>query len=482
MRDIRKFYIDGQWVEPKGSRICDVINPATEEVAGRMVMGEREDVDRAVEAARRAFDSFSRTGIEERLRLLERIDSCFQARIPDLASAMTEEMGCPVWLVEKAQIPISAAHIKIAIEALKGYRFEENRGTTMIRREPIGVCGLITPWNWPVALIFTKVLPAIATGCAVVLKPSEYAPFSAMIVAEIMDAAEVPPGVFNLVNGDGPTVGAALSSHPDVDMVTITGSVRAGVDVARNAATTVKRVHQELGGKSPNIILEDADLEKAVTSGVRFMMINSGQSCSAPSRMLAPRSRMAEVIAIARAVAESTTVGPPDSGANVGPVVNGRQWDRIQVLIRKGIEEGAKVVAGGPGKPAGLERGYYVKPTIFADVTNDMTIAREEIFGPVLVIIGYDDVDDAIRIANETDYGLAAYIHAGCIEKAAKVGSRIRAGQVYLNGDIDLLDPAVPFGGFKHSGNGREWGDFGFEAFLEVKAFFFHKIQRKGVI
>ncbi|HTP65718.1 MAG TPA: aldehyde dehydrogenase family protein [Geobacteraceae bacterium] len=471
MREIMKFYIDGQWVGPKGSRVCDVINPATEGVAGRMVMGEKEDVDCAVAAAWRAFDSYSRTSMEERLRLLQRIDACFQARIPDLASAITEEMGCPAWLVEKAQIPISAAHIKIAIEALKSYRFEENRGTTLIRREPIGVCGLITPWNWPVALIFTKVLPAIATGCTLVLKPSEYAPFSASITAEIMDAAGVPPGVFNLVNGDGPTVGAALSGHPDVDMLSITGSVRAGVDVARNAAATVKRVHQELGGKSPNIILADADLEKSVTSGVSFMMLNSGQSCSAPSRMLAPRSRMAEVIAIARSVAEATTVGPPDSGAYVGPVVNARQWDRVQGLIRKGIEEGATLVAGGPGRPAGLERGYYVRPTVFADVTNDMTIAREEIFGPVLVIIGYDDVEDAIRIANDTNYGLAAYVHAGSTEKAAAVGSRIRAGQVYLNGDIDLLDPYIPFGGFKHSGNGREWGDFGFEAFLEVKSY-----------
>jgi aldehyde dehydrogenase (NAD+) len=470
MHDNLKFYIDGQWVEPTGNRTREVINPATEGIAGRIAMGEKEDVDRAVAAARKAFESYSRTSREDRVALLERIEAGFQARIPDLAAAMTEEMGCPAWLAQKAQIPLPLAHINTAIEVLKNYQFDEVRGISMIRKEPIGVCALISPWNWPVSVIITKVMPALATGCTVVLKPSEYSPFSALILAEIMDAAAVPPGVFNLVNGDGPTVGAALSSHPDIDMVSITGSTRAGIDVAANAAATVKRVHQELGGKSPNIMLKDADLEKAVTSGVRFIMLNSGQSCSTPSRMLAPKSRIAEVIAIAKSVAESTTVGPPESGAYLGPVVNEQQWNRIQGLIQKGIEEGATLITGGPGKPAGLERGYYVKPTIFADVSNDMTIAREEIFGPVLVIIGYDDVEDAIRIANDTSYGLAAYVHAGSIEKAREVGARIRAGQVYLNGDMDLLDPTAPFGGFKMSGNGREWGDYAFEAFLEVKA------------
>jgi aldehyde dehydrogenase (NAD+) len=303
-----------------------------------------------------------------------------------------------------------------------------------------------------------------------VLKPSEYSPLSALIIAEIMDAAKVPPGVFNLVNGDGPTVGMALSSHPDIDMVSFTGSVSAGIDVARNAAATVKRVHQELGGKSPNIILEDSNVLKAVTSGVRFIMLNSGQTCSAPSRMLAPRKRLAEVVEIAKSVAENITVGPPESGAYVGPVVNEEQWKKIQSLLNKGIEERATLVVGGPGKPAGLEKGYYVKPTIFTDVTNDMTIAQEEIFGPVLVIIGYDDVEDAIKIANDTPYGLSAYVHAASIEKAREVGARIRAGQVFLNGDLDIRDPAAPFGGFKHSGNGRERGEHGFEAFLEIKA------------
>jgi aldehyde dehydrogenase (NAD+) len=470
MRNYLKFYINGNWIEPSGSRTMKVINPATEAAAGQIVMGEKEDVDRAVAAARQAFGSYSLTTREERVALLERITACFQARVQDLASAMTEEMGCPVWLAEKAQILLPLAQINTEIEVLRNFKFDEVRGKTMIRREPIGVCGLITPWNWPVAVIITKVIPALATGCTVVLKPSEYSPFSALIIAEIMDAAKVPPGVFNLVNGDGPTTGVALSSHPGVDMVSFTGSVRAGIDVARNAAATVKRVHQELGGKSPNIILEDADLMKAVTSGVRFIMLNSGQTCSAPSRMLAPRSRLAEVVAIAKSVAESTTVGPPDSSAYMGPVVNEEQWKKIQRLIIRGIEEGATLVTGGPGKPEGLGKGYYIKPTVFTDVTNDMTIAREEIFGPVLAILGYDDVEEAIRIANDSLYGLAAYVHAGNIEKARAIGARIRAGQVYLNGDMDIRDPSAPFGGFKQSGNGRERGNHGFEAFLEVKA------------
>jgi aldehyde dehydrogenase (NAD+) len=470
MNNYLKFYIDGQWVEPTGTRTWNVINPATEEVVGRISMGEKEDVDRAVAAARKAFASYSRTTREERVALLERIAAGFQARVPDLAAAMTREMGCPAWLAQKAQIPLPLAQINIVIDVLRKYQFDELRNNSMIRKEPIGVCALISPWNWPLLTIVTKVMPALATGCTVVLKPSEYSPFSALIIAEIMDAAGVPAGVFNLVNGDGPTVGRALSSHPGIDMVSITGSTRAGIDVAANAATTVKRVHQELGGKSPNIMLEDADLEKAVTSGVHFFMLNSGQNCLAPSRILAPRSRIAEVIAIAKSVAEGITVGPPESGAYLGPVVNEKQWNRIQGLIQKGMEEGATLITGGPGKPAGLEKGYYVRPTIFADVTNDMTIGREEIFGPVLVIIGYDDVEDAIRIANDTPYGLAAYVHAGSIERAAEVGSRIRAGRIYLNGDMGLQDPMAPFGGFKQSGNGRECGDHAFESYLEVKA------------
>jgi aldehyde dehydrogenase (NAD+) len=471
MRDCLKFYIDGRWVEPTGTRKLDVINPATEQLSGHVSMGDREDVNRAVAAARKAFESFSRSSREERLELLQRISAGFEARSAELAAAVTEEIGCPSWLSTQGQLPLPAMHIKVAIEVLKSYPFETLRGITMVRKQPIGVCGLITPWNWPVTLIISKVIPALAVGCTMVLKPSEYAPYSAQVLAEVLDAAKVPPGVFNMVYGDGPTVGVALSSHPDVDMISITGSTRAGIEVARNAAATVKRVHQELGGKSPNVMLEDADLQKAVASGVRYICINSGQTCSVPSRMIVPRSRLAEAVAIAKATAETLTVGPPESAAFVGPLVNASQWNRVQGLIRKGIEEGATVVIGGLGRPAGLERGYYVKPTIFTDVTNDMTIAREEIFGPVLVIESYDSLEDAIRIANDTPYGLAAYVHSGSIERARQVGARIRAGQICLNGDLDLLDPYSPFGGCKMSGNGREWGAFGFEAFLEDVAY-----------
>jgi aldehyde dehydrogenase (NAD+) len=467
MRNCLKFYIDGQWVDPISTRKFDAINPATEEVSGQVAMGEAEDVDRAVAAAHKAFASYSRTSREQRLELLQRIAEAYEARSADLAAALTEEMGSPVWLAEAAHIPLPLTHIKVAIDVLKDYPFETMHGSTLIRKQPIGVCGLITPWNWPIPLIITKVIPALAVGCTIVLKPSENAPFTAQILAEIFDAAKVPPGVFNMVYGDGPSAGAALSCHPNVDVISITGSTRAGIEVARNAAPTVKRVHQELGGKSPSVMLEDANLQKAVDSGVRYMFINSGQTCSAPSRMIVPGSRQAEVVAIAKATAESLTVGTPDSGAFVGPLVNATQWNRVQGLISKGIEEGATLVIGGLGKPEGLEQGYYVKPTIFSDVTNDMTIAREEIFGPVLVIEPYDTVEDAINIANDTSYGLAAYVHAGTIEQAREVGARIQAGQINLNGDLDLLDPYAPFGGCKMSGNGREWGAFGFEAFLE---------------
>lgn len=471
MRDCLKFYIDGRWVEPAGTQKFDVINPATERLAGQVSMGSAEDVNRAVAAARRAFDGYSRSTREQRVELLQRVATHFEARSADLRAAVTEEMGCPAWLAEQAQVPLPATHINVAIDLLKTYAFDNLKGITMVSKKPIGVCGLITPWNWPISLAITKIVPAIAVGCTMVLKPSEYAPFSAQILAEIMDAAKLPPGVFNMIFGDGPTVGAALSSHLEVDAVSITGSTRAGIEVARNAAATVKRVHQELGGKSPNVILDDADLQKAVASGVRYMFLNSGQTCSVPSRMIVPRSKLSQVVAIAKATAETLQVGPPDSGAFVGPLVNAAQWQRVQQLIQKGIDEGATVVIGGVGKPAGLEQGYYVKPTIFSDVTNDMTIAREEIFGPVLAIEPYDDVDEAVRIANDTPYGLAAYVHAGTIEKARAVGSRIRAGQVCLNGDLDLLDPYSPFGGCKMSGNGREWGAFGFEAFLEEVAY-----------
>ncbi|MBT2305097.1 aldehyde dehydrogenase family protein [Variovorax paradoxus] len=471
MRNLTSFYIDGHWVKSTGDRIHQVINPSTEAVAGHMSLGEQADVDRAVAAARKALNTFSQTSRSERVDLLERIAKVFQSRAEDLKEAMSEEMGCPRWLADQVQVPLPQGHIETAIQLLKTYEFEEVRGSSMIRKVPIGVCALISPWNYPVSTAITKIIPALATGCTVVLKPSEFSPFSAQILAEVFHEAEVPPGVFNLVFGDGRTAGVALSSHPGVDMVSFTGSTRAGIDVARNAAATVKRVHQELGGKSPNVILPDADFAKAVASGVRFIMLNSGQTCSVPSRMLIPNSRMAEALAIAKGTAEEITVGSPKSGAFVGPVVNETQWKHIQALIQAGIEEGATLLVGGPGKPDGLTKGFYVKPTIFAGVTPEMRIAREEIFGPVLVIQPYHDLEDAVRIANDTPYGLAAYVHAGTIEQARSVGGRIRAGQVYLNGDMDLLDLNAPFGGCKMSGNGREWGESGFEACLEEVAF-----------
>ncbi|HTE39550.1 MAG TPA: aldehyde dehydrogenase family protein [Steroidobacteraceae bacterium] len=468
MRDYLKFYIDGAWVDPATPKTLDVINPATEGVAGRISLGSAADVDSAVKAARKAFVSFSQTTRDERIALLEKIIVEYQKRYADMAAAITEEMGAPATLAQKAQAAMGIGHLQTALGVLKNYHFEEQRGTTLIVKEPIGVCGFITPWNWPVNQIACKVAPALAVGCTMVLKPSEIAPFSAQIWTEIMHAAGVPKGVFNLVNGDGPTVGAALSCHPQVDMVSFTGSTRAGVEVARNAAPTVKRVHQELGGKSPNIILEDADFKVAVKAGVRSVMNNSGQSCNAPTRMLVPVKRMAEAMAIAKETAEGTTVGDPASGAMLGPVVSDVQWSKIQGLIKKGIEEGATLVAGGPGRPDGLAKGYYVKPTIFANVTNTMTVAREEIFGPVLTIIGYESVDEAVDIGNDTEYGLAAYVSGTDMVNTRRVAARLRAGQVNINSAPgDLM---APFGGFKMSGNGREWGDHAFGEFLETKA------------
>ena len=468
MRNYLQFYIDGQWVDPVQPKSLDVINPATEAVAGRISIGSAADVDAAVRAARKAFASFSQTEVPQRLQLLESIVAEYQKRYNDVADAITEEMGAPQVLAKKAQAAIGLGHLQTAVQVLKSYKFQEQRGTTLLAREPIGVCALITPWNWPMNQIACKVAPALAVGCTIVLKPSEIAPFSAQIWTEILHAAGVPAGVFNLVNGDGPGVGTALSVHPDVDMVSFTGSTRAGIEVARNAAPTVKRVHQELGGKSPNIILEDADLKAAVTAGVRGVMANSGQSCNAPTRMLVPRKHLTEALAIAKAAAEAVTVGDPASGATIGPVVSASQWDRIQTLLHKGIAEGATVVAGGPGKPAGLERGYYVQPTVLGNVTNDMTVAREEIFGPVLSILAYDSVDEAIVIGNDTPYGLAAYVSGTDLDAVRKVASRLRAGQVNINSAAP--DLGAPFGGYKQSGNGREWGEHAFGEFLEVKA------------
>jgi len=468
MRDYTQFYIDGAWVAPAAPRTLDVINPATEKPAGRISLGSAADVDRAVAAATTAFQSFSQTSREERLAVLGRIVEVYKRRYNDMAAAITEEMGAPASLSQNAQAAIGLGHFQAAIGILQNYVFEELRGTTLIAHEPIGVCGFITPWNWPVNQMACKVAPALAVGCTMVLKPSEIAPFSGIILAEILHEAGVPAGVFNLVNGDGPGVGAAISAHPGIDLVSFTGSTRAGIEVARAAAYTVKRVHQELGGKSPNIILPDADLQRAVTGGVKHVMQNTGQSCNAPTRMLAPHAVMDQVIDIARKAAESTTVGDPNGNAELGPVVSETQWLKIQGLIAKGIEEGAQLVAGGTGKPEGLETGYYVKPTVFAGVTNSMTIAREEIFGPVVAILGYDTVDEAIAIANDTPYGLAAYVQGKDPAQLRHVASRLRAGQVNINqAGTDIM---APFGGYKQSGNGREWGDLAFGEFLETKA------------
>ncbi len=468
MREYLKFYIDGHWVDPVTPKQMDVINPANEEVAGHISAGSAADVDKAVAAAQKAFVTFSQTSREERIELLQRILAEYQKRFGEIANAITEEMGAPASLAQRAQAAVGLMHLSTGIEVLKNFKFEEDRGSTRIVKEPIGVCGLITPWNWPINQVACKVVPALATGCTMVLKPSEEAPFSAYIWTEIMDAAGVPAGVYNMINGTGPEVGAAISGHKGVDMVSFTGSTRAGVEVAKNAAATVKRVAQELGGKSPNIILDDADMKSAVGGGVRSVMNNSGQSCNAPTRMLVPAKKMDEAIVIAREAAESTTVGDPNGNATIGPVVNKTQWEKIQRLIKAGIDEGATLVTGGTGRPEGLDKGFYVKPTVFANVTNDMTIAKEEIFGPVVSILGYDSVDQAVAIGNDTEYGLAAYISGTDQTKIREVASQLRAGQVSINGGGG--DPTAPFGGYKMSGNGREWGDYGFHEYLETKA------------
>jgi aldehyde dehydrogenase (NAD+) len=466
MREHLKFYIGGQWVDPIDLKTLDVINPATEQVSGKIALGSAADVDRAVKAARKAFATWSLTSREERLGVLQRILGQYQKRIGDLGAAITEEMGAPKALANGFQVGLGAAHLNTAIEVLKNFRFEEPRGATMIVKEPVGVCGLITPWNWPLNQIAVKVFPALATGCTVILKPSEVAPFSAHIFAEIMHAADVPAGVFNLIQGDGPGVGAALARHPDIDLISFTGSTRAGVDIAKNAAASVKRVCQELGGKSPNIIFDDAQFAKHVASGVASMMGNSGQTCSAPSRMLVPKGRMDEAIRIAREAASKVTVGDPQGDFGIGPVVSRAQFEKVQTLIQKGVDEGATLVAGGPGRPEGLSKGYYVKPTVFANVSNTMTIARDEIFGPVLTILGYDNLDQAVEIANDTEYGLAGYVAGADLDKARAVARKLRAGWVSIN---DGFDFNAPFGGYKKSGNGREWGEFGFNEYLEIK-------------
>jgi len=469
MKECTQFYINGEWVDPVDPKHLDVINPATEETIGKIAMGNSKDVDKAVAAAKEAFESFSQTSKEERLALMGKILEVYQSRYDEIAETISSEMGAPLWLSKAAQAATGAGHFGTFMEVLKNYNFDEDKGTTRLRKEPVGVCGLITPWNWPINQIACKVAPALAAGCTMVLKPSEVSPLNAIIFAEVLHEAGVPAGVFNLVNGDGLSVGEAMSSHPDIDMMSFTGSTRAGVAVAKASADTVKRVSQELGGKSANIILDDADFNQSVAGGVTGCFMNSGQSCNAPTRMLVPADRQDEAVAIAKATAEATIVGDPKEVAagGIGPVVSEVQFNKIQGLIEKGIEEGATLVAGGPGKPDGFNAGYYIKPTIFSDVSNDMTIAREEIFGPVLSILPYKDEDEAISIANDTEYGLSGYV-SGSQEKAQKFAEKFRSGNVHVNGAGP--DFNAPFGGYKKSGNGREWGDLGFEEFLEIKA------------
>ena len=467
--EYRRFFIGGEWVDPVEPRELAVINPATEEPAGVISLGSAADVDRAVAAARQAFGSYSQTSKQERLELIDAFINAYKARYNDMAAAITAEMGAPKGLSTKAQAAMGVVIAKTVRRLLQNFEFEEQRGGTLIRRESIGVCGFITPWNWPINQITLKVLPALAAGCAMVLKPSEIAPLSGVIFAEVIEAAGVPSGVFNLVNGDGLEVGQAIAGHPDIDMVSFTGSTRGGIAVAATAAGTVKRVSQELGGKSPNIILDEAMLAQGVTSGMRDVCMNTGQSCNAPTRLLVPAALHDKAVELSVASAQRARVGAPDSEqTTMGPLVSEVQFNKVQRLIRQGIEEGAELATGGPGKPDGLERGYYVKPTVFGNVRNDMTIAREEVFGPVLCVLPYQNVDEAVAIANDTEYGLAAYVWGSDLDQARSVAARLRAGQVCLNGDSG--DFSAPFGGYKQSGNGRESGPEGLEEFLETKA------------
>ncbi len=471
MDHARQFYINGAWVDAKSTETIDVINPATEEVLETIAAGGVSDVNDAVEAAKAAFVTFSQTTKDERIALLEKIIEVYKTRIGDIADVVTAEMGAPAGLAKAAQAPSGLGHFMSTLAALKDYDFEEQIGTTSVVSEPVGVCAFITPWNWPLNQIAAKVAPAIAAGCTMVLKPSEVAPLNALIFAEVMDAAGVPAGVFNLVNGDGLNVGVPLSSHPDVDMVSFTGSTRAGIEVAKNAAPTVKRVAQELGGKSANIILDDADIAATVSRDMFGMCMNTGQSCNAGSRMILPAAKMEEAMAVAKATAEGIPVGDPTAeGIAVGPVVSEAQFMKIQALIRKGIDEGATLVTGGLGLPDGIEKGYFVKPTVFANVTNDMTIAQEEIFGPVITMIAYENEDQAVEIANDTPYGLSGYVSSADQGRAKDVARRLRTGMVHLNGAP--LDNKAPFGGYKQSGNGREFGAHGIKEFLEVKSIF----------
>ena len=468
MKDKLQFYINGAWVESDSSEKIEVINPANEELVGHVSAGTKSDIDKAVKAANQAFTTYQHTSKNDRIELLNNVISEYENRYDDFVQTITEEMGAPIWLSEKAQASTGIKNLHETLDALQEYQFEKKEGDYTLIREPIGVIGMITPWNWPMNQITTKVSAALAAGCTMVLKPSEISPYCAMLLAEVFDKAGVPDGVFNVVNGYGPTVGAALSDHPDVAMMSFTGSTRAGIAVAQASAVSVKRVHQELGGKSSNIILDDvADLEKSVKGGAGHCFLNSGQSCNAPTKMLVSANNYEKAVEVAAQTANNTTVGDPQGEFRIGPIANKAQYEKILRMIEIGIEEGATLVAGGVEKPEGYDKGYYVKPTVFANVTTDMTIAKEEIFGPVLSIIKYDSEDQAIHIANDTEYGLAGYVQ-GEISHANKVARKIRAGQVIINGGA--RGTGAPFGGYKSSGNGREHGVHGLEECLETKA------------
>jgi len=466
MRNYTQFYIDGAWVDPIEPRTAEVINPATEEVSGTISLGTIADVDKAVAAARRAFATFGESTVAERLELLEAIQEQYLKREEELGLAILEEMGAPRALACGFHTLLGKGHLSTAIEVLKTFKFEEQRGPTLIRKEPIGVCGLITPWNWPMNQTCVKIFPALAAGCTMILKPPQLAPFSAQILAEIIHDAGVPAGVFNMIQGKGSEIGAALSKHEDVDMISFTGSEPVGVQIQKDAAETVKRVGLELGGKSAWIVLDDEKLAEHVTGATAGMMGNSGQTCSAGSRLLVPASRMDEVKKIAAEAANGVSVGDPNGNFAMGPVVSKSQYNDIQRYIELGIQEGAELIAGGPGRPEGLDKGWYVKPTVFVG-TNDMVVAREEIFGPVLVIIGYDDVEDAIRIANDSNFGLGGYVSGVDAEKCRDIARKMRTGAIWVNGGFDFN---APFGGYKRSGNGREWGEYGMHEYLEVKS------------
>ena len=469
MTDKPQFFIDGEWQTLSDRPTMDLVNPATEQVSGKLYLGNEDDVDRAVKAARNAFPGFAATSLNERIELLQSITDGYKARFDDIGSAISEQMGAPKKFAVRFQAGAGLSHFKQVLKIIETYNFERDINATRVIREPIGVCGMIVPWNWPMNQITCKVAPALAAGCTMVLKPSELAPGPAIILAELLEEAGVPRGVFNMVQGEGPVVGAAIARHPDVDMVSFTGSTHGGIAVAEAAAPTIKRVGQELGGKSANILLDDVDFEDAVTRGVTLCFRNSGQSCNSPTRMLVPRASMVEVAEIAKHAAEGIRVGDPNAEDTVmGPVVSKKQWSGIQGHIRSGINEGATLVTGGLGRPDDLPVGYFVRPTVFTDVKSDMTIAREEIFGPVLSIMAYDDEVHAVTIANETPFGLAAYVESADLARAQAISRRVRAGMIHLNGAV--ADPSAPFGGYRHSGNGREWGLYGLEEFTEIKA------------